>query len=275
MITACTQRWRAGRASYRPASEVIDVRAYEVQAIDGPGADNLAAAFVEHHHYSGSYPAARERFGLWRRGGALVGVAVFSVPAQPKALDALPCPREEAVELGRLVLLDEVPANGESWFIARCFEQLRRRGYAGVLSFSDPVARRTAAGEVVFPGHVGTIYQATNATYAGRATPRTLRVFPDGRVLSARALSKVRARDRGWQYVVDLLVAAGVRAPRNTTAAELALWLPIEVRLCTRPLRHGGNHRYLFGLTPACRRRLPASLAYPKFAPLFVGRSHG
>ena len=35
-------------------------------------------------------------------GGELVGVAVFSVPAQPKALDALPCDRDEAVELGRL-----------------------------------------------------------------------------------------------------------------------------------------------------------------------------
>lgn len=275
MITACTQRWRAGRASYRPAGEVIDVRAYEVQALDGPGADTLAAAFVEEHHYSGSYPAARQRFGLRGRGGALVGVAVFSVPAQPKALDALPCPREEAVELGRLVLLDEVPANGESWFIARAFEQLRRRGFAGVLSFSDPVARTTTAGRVVFPGHVGTIYQATNATYTGRATPRTLRVLPDGRVLSARALSKVRARERGWQYVVEMLIVAGARPPADTTAGGLRSWLSLEVRRCTRPLRHGGNHRYLFGLTPACRRRLPASLPYPKFAPLFAGRPHG
>lgn len=274
MIVAFTQRWRTRRALYRPAGEVIDVRAYEVAPIDGAGADTIAAAFVERHHYSGSYPAARQRFGLWRRDGELVGVAVFSVPAQPKALDALPCPREEAVELGRLVLLDEVPANGESWFIARAFEQLRRRGFAGVLSFSDPVARSTATGDAVFPGHVGTIYQATNATYTGRATPRTLRVLQDGRVLSARALSKIRGRERGWQYAVDLLVVAGARPPADTTNAGLRRWLSIEVRRCTRALRHGGNHRYLFGLTPACRRRLPASLPYPKFAPIFL-RSHG
>jgi hypothetical protein len=32
----------------------------------------------------------------------------------------------------------------------------------------------------------------------------------------------------------------------------------------TRPLRHHGNHRYLFGLSRAARRTLPGSLAYPK-----------
>ena len=59
---------------------------------------------------------------------------------------------KDAVELGRLVLLDEVPGNGESWFIARCFELLRREGIVGVLSFSDPVPRTTADGRKVLPG---------------------------------------------------------------------------------------------------------------------------
>ena len=46
MIVDVTQRWRSGRASYRPAGEVIDPRSYGVAAIDGPGADNIARAFV-------------------------------------------------------------------------------------------------------------------------------------------------------------------------------------------------------------------------------------
>lgn len=270
MITRFTQRWRAGQASYRPAGEVIDALAFEVAAFDGAGADRAARSFVEAHHYSATYPAARERFGLYRArratDGDLVGVAVFSHPAQDRVLDSLPCDRTEAVELGRLVLLDEVPANGESWFIARCFEQLRRRGYAGVLSFSDPVPRRTAAGAVVFPGHVGTIYQASNAVFAGRGSPRTLRLLPDGRVLSARTISKVRAREQGWRYAVDQLVEAGAAPPPATTVEALRAWLVGEVGRVTRPLRHHGNYKYLFGLTPACRRRLPASLPYPKFA---------
>jgi hypothetical protein len=32
---------------------------------------------------------------------------------------------DQAATLGRIVLLDEVPGNGETWFVARCFELLR------------------------------------------------------------------------------------------------------------------------------------------------------
>ena len=156
MITDVCQRWRGRRASYRPAGEVIDPRRYEVAPID---TDTEARAFVVAHHYSASYPAARVRVGLYRA-GALVGVAVFSVPAQAKALDVLPCDRDEAVELGRLVLLDDVAGNGESWFVAQAFAELRRRGFAGVLSFSDPIERRAADGALVKPGHRGVVYQA-------------------------------------------------------------------------------------------------------------------
>ena len=50
--------------SYRPAGEPIDPRRYEVAAI---ASDRTAKDFVLPHHYSGSYPAARFRFGLFRR----------------------------------------------------------------------------------------------------------------------------------------------------------------------------------------------------------------
>lgn len=268
MIVDHVQRWRNRLALFKKAvSEPLDPGAYEVAPIDGPGADKIAGEFVRSHHYSASYPAARERIGLYRSraawavgGGELVGVAVFSVPAQGKVLDVLPCDRAEAVELGRLVLLDSVEANGESWFIARAFELLRSRGYAGVLSFADPVPRGTAAGEVVFPGHLGTIYQATNAVYTGRATPRTLRLLPDGRVFSARALSKVRAGERGWRYAVEQLVEAGAVPPEDMSAEGLRAWLPEAVAAVTRPLRHGGNHRYLWALNKAAARALPRHL---------------
>jgi len=47
--------------------------------------------------------------------------------------------------------------------------------------------------------------------------------------------------------------------------ALLAIVLPsAELPKVTRPLKHGGNLRYLFGLTSAVKRRLPRSLPYPK-----------
>lgn len=267
MITDTVQRWRNRRGIYVQPAEPIDPTAYEVAAIDGAGADRIAREFVEAHHYSASYPAARERIGLYRSGD-LVGIAVFSHPSQEKVLAHLPCPRAAAVELGRLVLLDDVEANGESWFIARAFDELRGRGYEGIVSHADPVPRTDVGGEVVMPGHVGTIYKATNAVYAGLATARTLRLLPDGRVFNNRTCSKIRQRERGWRAAVDSLVAIGAAPPASTgTAFDLHAWLLRELPRVTRKLKHGGNHRYLFGLTSAVRKRLPAGKPYPKFSP--------
>lgn len=254
MITTACQRWRERRDTYRPAGEAFEPRAFEVAPI---ASDTAARAFVEAHHYSGSYPAARRRFGLFER-GELVGVAVFSVPMRASVLR--PWSLDDGLELGRFVLLDGVRANGESWFLARALDALRAEGWAGVVSLSDPTARTSTSGAVVFGGHVGTIYQASNAIYTGRASPQTLRLLPDGSVFSNRAASKIRKSERGWRYAVEQLVAHGAPEPRG----DLHAWLREVVPTITRPLRHHGNHRYVFPLSRAAKRAAPASLAYPK-----------
>lgn len=269
MIAAGNQRWREGRDSYRPAGEVIATSKYEIAAIDGDGSDKIAKGFVEAHHYSGSYPAARERVGLYR-GGELAGVAVFSHPSSEAVLAPLPCDRLEGVELGRFVLLDDVPGNGESWFLARCLEILRARGYRALLSHSDPVPRRTAAGELVLPGHVGTIYQATNAVYAGRSGRELHVLKPDGTIFSPRSMTKIRRWERGAQKCVDELVAIGAESP---TAADLAsrdarrAWMWREIFATCRRMPHHGNHRYLWAIDRRLRRdvaKLATGDAYPK-----------
>lgn len=255
MLTTHNQRWLFRRDSYRPACEPIRTAEYEVAAIDR---DATAKAFVTEHHYSGSYPSAIERFGLYH-GAQLVGVAVASYPCSNSVLDCAGGPGE-ALELGRFVLLDSVPGNGETWFLARCFELLRRLGLRGVVSFSDPLPRQDAQGLTVHGGHIGTIYQAHNAVYLGRATPRTLRLLPDGTVLSARAIAKLKAGDRGWRYTADLLCRHGAEQPGSDLAAWALTWIP---RL-TRAKRHHGNHKYVWGLDRSAKRRLPDSLPYPK-----------
>jgi hypothetical protein len=193
-IPMLNQRWKNRRASYRPAGEVIDTRAYDVAPID----ETNAKTFVLTNHYSGSYPSARFRFGLYRA-ASLCGAAVFSHPCNDLVLtNVFRCKATDAVELGRFVLLDFVPANGETWFLARCFEHLRKLDLVGVTTFSDPVPRKAANGRLVHPGHIGTIFQAFNGAYLGRGTPRTLRLLPDGTVLSDRAIQKIRAGERGW-----------------------------------------------------------------------------
>ena len=254
MRTTGCQRWALGRASYRPPAERIDTRRHEVTTL----AELDAKAFVVEHHYSRSYPAARFRFGLYER-GELVGVAVFSQPINNASLDRFGCAREHATELGRFVLVDRVAGNGETWFLARCFDQLRADGVLGVLSCSDPVPRRRSDGTLVMPGHVGTIYQAHNGIYTGRTRAETLRLLPDGRVFHRRAQSKIRHLERGWRYAAGILEGYGA-TPFDGTAAWLDYWLE---RL-TRPMRHPGNHRYVWALDRRTRRALPTPLAYPK-----------
>ena len=262
VITDVSQRCTDRRTRFVVPGNVFDPRHYEVAPIPD---DATARAFVLQHHYSASYPAARFRFGLYW-GGLLVGVVVFSVPMNDAALACIPGERLERVELGRLVLLDRVPFNAETWTIARCFELLRRAGLVGVVSFSDPVARTSTDGAIVFPGHVGQIYQASNAVYLGRGTSRRLRLLPDGSVFSARAESKIRSRDQGARYSAALLERHGA-APLSSDedpTAWLAVWLP----KLTRPLKHAGNHKYAFPLDRRVRKHLPASLPYPRINPI-------
>jgi hypothetical protein len=257
VITARVQRWRERVGSYRPAGETFAPLGWEVAAMDS---DREARAFVVAHHYSASYPAARRRFGLYAPGGCLAGVAVCSVPMHPAVLR--PFPVDTSVELGRFVLLDGVRGNGETWFLARCLDLLRREGFVGVVSHADPMQRTDASGARVFGGHVGTIYQASNAIYDGRTRPATQRLLPDGRVFSARAASKIRSGERGREYAAAELVRHGARPMLD--GEDAAAWLREALGAVTRAARHPGQHRYLLALDRRARRLLPEGLPYPK-----------
>jgi hypothetical protein len=135
----------------------------------------------------------------------------------------------------------------------------------GVVSFSDPSPRLTVDGGIVHRGHVGTIYQAFNGTYLGRSAARTLRLLPDGSVLSERAIQKIRRSERGAKYAAGILERFGAEPLRGDPGEWLARWLP----QLTRPTHHPGNHKYCWPLSTAARKALPPSLPYPKLDPLF------
>ena len=230
-----------------------------------------AKPFIEQHHYSGSFPATRLSCGLFRNeggGSALVGAVSFSVSMQREAgpkhtgLD-----NAQAVELGRLVLLDHVEANAESWFVARAMRLLRmeKPEVEAIFSYSDPVCRTDENGRVVMPGHVGQVYQGLNAQCRGRARARTLLIMPNGRVASERALSKIRTQDVGREYAERQLLEAGAD-PRRTLEAPHDWIDRLTGAGFFRKVRHPGNWVYTFALTRKARRiatTLPAH-DYPK-----------
>lgn len=239
-----------------PAAGYIRTQDFDVSEIS----EDVAKAFVVRHHYSGSYPAARRRFGLFEF-GVLVGVAVFSHPCNERTItNVFHCDRaSDGLELGRFVLLDRVPGNGESWFLARCREQLKD-DFIGVVSFSDDTPRLTSGGVLTFAGHIGTIYQASNAAFLGRGTARSLRLLPDGRVMSHRAISKIRSGERGHHYSADILRSYGAGACPDGDEERRA-WLSYWLRNLTRTVTHPGNLKYAWSFSKRVKLQ---GLAYPK-----------
>lgn len=286
--TAC-QRWALGRSSWRRVSEGgFDARRFHVDQIP----EAQARAFVCTHHYAASYPAARFAWGLFTDdprlivdGVGLVGVAVLSVPMSAAVLtNVFPelDPFTESLELGRFVLVDAVPANAESWFLGQVWRQAAAAGIRGVVSFADPMPRQRTVTDVdelgqlstrtetITPGHVGVIYQATNAIALGRSTARTLNYVPSaGIVLSERTLSKIRTGEQGADAGERHLIALGARARR--AGEEPRSWLRDALEeIGVRKIRHPGNHRYAWPLG-SVRQRSRQAIAlertpYPKAA---------
>lgn len=222
-----------------------------------PGPDGVA-----------SQASCRSPRSPWARCGRrdLVGVAVFSVPMHQRIIPrhtGLDDPRE-GVELGRFVLLDEVAGNGETWFLRRAFALARAElGVRAVIAYSDPVARTALDGRLVKPGHLGTIYQAHNGRFLGRASPSTLWISPFGRAVPPRAVSKIRNVERGAAYSERLLVDLG--APPRKVGEDPRAW--VERALAGfRRLRHPGNFVYAWPLDRGVERGMPTGVGYPKAA---------
>jgi hypothetical protein len=217
-----------------------------------PEAD--ARRFVLAHHYSGSYPAARFRAGIFTkepfRAERLAGVAVFSVPMSQNVIPAYfpHASPSEGVELGRFVLEDELAANAETWFLARAFRllQARLKNLHGVVSYCDPMKRLNMHGETVFPGHLGTIYRAFNGAARGRSRARTLLLTPNGAVFSERTIQKLKSEECGIEYALRDLLQRGAPA-RKPFESGADYFGRLRASGFFRAVRHPGNLVFSWG----------------------------
>ena len=257
MTNNLERRQLGRRSTWSAHHKLFNPRLYSVEEVT----EAVAKAFVISHHYSGTYPAARFRVGLFDQ-TKLVGVAVYSVPASQKVIpryaDIKP---SEGVELGRLVLHDECGYNAETWFVSRSFKLLKRKlAPRFCLSYSDPFERMDSDGKVIKRGHVGQIYQALNASYFGRASKCTLLLLPSGRVMSPRALGKIRRGERGHVYATEQLVKGGAPQREDGESGEDYV---ARVSSYFTKIRHPGNLAYGWRFDRHVKFKLP-ELPYPK-----------
>jgi hypothetical protein len=207
MASVC-QRWKAEVDSYVPVEggTKFNPSDYTVAQIrkNTKGTDPGAKEFVLKNHYSGSFPQWTCGAGLFH-GTTLVGAAAYgNGPPQAAGKPSLYAGlgHRDIAELKRFVLLPDVPGRAETWFLARA-NQIARDHYEGrgdtlklLLSYADPVPRKSTAGKLTMPGHIGNIYQASNALYIRPAEGKTLFLTPEGHAPDPRMLSKIESLDR-------------------------------------------------------------------------------
>ena len=261
--TSCI-RWNRRRHSEAPIY-TVNPSMYSVELIPR----DMAREFIEMHHYSGTFPAARLCVGLFRAGrlirgmSELVGVSVASV-GQQKAAGPCYAPGtapEDTVELGRFVLLDDEPANTETFKLKRFMKLLRlhKPDVKFLLSYSDPFERRNAAGEVVKVGHFGIIYQAHNARYFGQGKARNKEMTRTGKIVCARTIAKIPKQHKGWRSALAELERDTGLSLRVGESLEAF----VERALATLTvIRHPGNHAYGWALERGLQ--LKAAKPYPK-----------
>ena len=156
---------------------------------------STARRYIIKNHYShGCHNAPSACYGLFWN-GELIGVLVFAVSCSENVRASIlgQGTEGEITELHRLHILDGTPKNTESFFVARCLRLLKidMPEIKIVISFADPME-----------GHVGTIYQATNALYYGTSGSTTFYIDGSGRVRHPRQngknITSHDAKKRGW-----------------------------------------------------------------------------
>jgi hypothetical protein len=133
------------------------------------------------------------RYGLWE-GPTLLGVVSYNLPTRETCESVFgPEHFDKVWHMGRLAMADDAPRNSESRLIALSLRMIQ-------VSHPDTWAILTYA--ATDRGHIGYVYQATNAIYTG--TGGDSHYFTDtagqrrSTFLDGKGVGAARAADLGW-----------------------------------------------------------------------------
>ena len=169
----------------------IDPQKYTVKHVSF----KVARDFIKTNHYSkGCHNGTSPNYGLFYS-GEMIGCIQVATPCSEnvRAFIFGKEHKDRVKELHRLFIHDGTPKNMESWFISKVLRQIRidRPDLWALVSFADTTV-----------GHIGTIYQATNALYYGMTDKKRFYIDQDGRLRHPRQqgvnISIKAAKEKGW-----------------------------------------------------------------------------
>jgi hypothetical protein len=163
--------------------------------------------YIKDNHYSGGCSNAAMIWGLYDTADSLRGAIAFAVPIsesmRKQFLGAGDCWcdhlddghgfHQHVTDLHRLYTDDDLPDGTETWFISQALDRLKayKPKYWIVTAFADTTE-----------GHLGTVYQASNAKYYGTSDEATFYRDQTGTLRHPRQcgenITKSEARERGW-----------------------------------------------------------------------------
>lgn len=184
-------------------AEPINVSLFDVENVETmPKVRDMTVApvsvgdvqeFAARYHYTGHNGSALWRWGLWD-GPTLHGVIAYNLPTRSVCECVFGEEYFDKVwHMGRLALSDDSPRNSESRLIGLSLKAITNQypDVWAVLTYADPAV-----------GHLGYVYQATNAIYTGRSDSSSVRYYIDsqGNRHGTRATScrTDEALKRGW-----------------------------------------------------------------------------
>ena len=163
--------------------------------IVGPVSGSDVQEFARRYHYTETGGNMSWRWGLWN-GPVLHGVVAYNLPTRTacESVFGAEYGPDKVWHMGRLILSDESPRNSESRLIGGSLHAITKN-YPGVWAVIT-----YAATDV---GHIGTVYQATNALYTGTGGEAWFYVDKQGRRHGThhggRRVHLDRAEQMGWR----------------------------------------------------------------------------
>ncbi len=196
------------------ATDHPPVRELSVDMVSAPE----VREFARRYHYTGLGGNAQWRWGLWH-GAVLYGVVSYNLPTSSTCESMFGREHKHRVwHMSRLALADSAPHNSESRLIGGSLRAVHHDNpdVWAVVTYADPSA-----------GHIGYVYQATNALYTGTgghahywldAAGNRRAEHMDGKTVTAEATGWTRHQGVPKHRYVYLL---GSKTQRRTARALL------------------------------------------------------